>query len=152
MVPVFVIGYHPESNRQFPQGQKTMGVNSFGEEGRNLHDCCWNDQQAEKDGCHGNNHARPGIFYLIKLNTSPLLNLSYHLLYFGIVKAFLNGLYMYSNSYPVRIWFTVIYLKKFLDIKFVTQVAQFLMKFMHIGIKPTNFQSQGIMKQSLLWI
>lgn len=88
MVPVFVIGYHPESNRQFPQGQKTMGVNSFGEEGRNLHDCCWNDQQAEKDGCHGNNHARPGIFYLIKLNTSPLLNLSYHFLYFVIVKAF----------------------------------------------------------------
>lgn len=40
MVPVFEIGYHPESNRQFPQGQKTMGVNSFGEEGRNLHDCC----------------------------------------------------------------------------------------------------------------
>lgn len=40
MVPVFVIGYHPESNRQFPQGQKTMGVNSFGEEGGNLHDCC----------------------------------------------------------------------------------------------------------------
>lgn len=46
--------------------------------------------------------------------------------------------------------FDLIYFKKFLDIKFVTQVAQFLMKFMHIGIKPTNFQSQGIKKQSLL--
>lgn len=69
MMPLFVIGNHPESNRQFPQGQKTMGVNSFGEEGRNLHDCCRNDQQAEKDGSHGNNHARPGIFYLIKLFT-----------------------------------------------------------------------------------